>query len=123
MFEHASIYDSAQKGNFFEILVKGPNYKLLKSTKTTFDKANVNDMEKVKQGNFNDEFLGHVTYYIYHDHKLVKVALNENNLRKALKEDKVTVDNFFNLHQNDERNEDLLINLINNLNGSSAMTP
>lgn len=119
VFEQASIYDPAQKGNFFEVLAKGSNYILLKSTKTTFEKHNMNDMEKVKQGEFNDEFLDHITYYIDHNHKLVKVTLNENNLRKALKEEKLTVDNFFNLHQNDELNEDLLINLINNLNDLS----
>ncbi len=116
MFEQAYTYDSALKGNFFEVLVQSSNYSLMKLIKTTFEKANYADMEKVKQGEFSDEFLDHITYYLYHNSKLTKINLRENSLRKALKERQSEVDNFFNLHQNDEMNEQLLISLISSIN-------
>ncbi len=114
-FQQALLYDPNQKGNFFEVLVQSDKYTLLKLIKTTFEKANPNDIEKVKQGEFEDEFVDHVTYYIYHNNKLQKITLTENSIRKALKDQQSTVNDFFDTHENDEVTEDLLINLINQL--------
>jgi hypothetical protein len=111
-FQRAILYDPNQKDNFFEVLVQSDKYILLKLIKTTFEKANPNDMEKVKQGNFDDEFVDHITYYLYHNNKIQKINLNENSVRKALKDLQSKVDDFFNLHSNDEFTEQLLINLV-----------
>ena len=116
VFYHAEIYDPGQKGNFFEVIVQNENYTLLKLTKTTFEKAKPNDMEKVKQGIFNDEFIDHITYYVYHNNKIEKVGLNEHSLYKVFKDKKNTVDDFFTNNQNNEINEQLLANLINYVN-------
>jgi len=115
-FQQALLYDPNQKGNFFEVLVQSDKYTLLKLIKTTFEKANTNDMEKVRQGNFEDEFVDHVTHYLYHNHKLQKISLNENSVRKALKDLQSKADDFLNLHSNNEFNEQLLINLITTIN-------
>lgn len=115
-YYHAELYDQEQAGSFFELLVQNNKYTLLKLTKTTFEKANPNDMEKVKQGIFNDAFIDHTTYYIYSNNKAEKVALNQHALNKILKESRTKTDEFFTLHQNDEVNEKLLISLINYLN-------
>lgn len=115
-FRQAALYDPNEKGNFFEILVESDKYTLLKLNKTTFEKANTNDMEKVRSGNFDDEFVDHITYYLYHDNKLHKIKLNEASVRKALKEQKSKVDEFFNLHENDEFSEQLLIALVGVVN-------
>ncbi len=73
-------------------------------------------MEKVKQGEFNDKFTDHITYYIYPNNKCEKITLKENSLRKILKDQQNKIENFFNLHQNDETNEQLLIHLIDYVN-------
>jgi hypothetical protein len=115
-FIKASVYDSSLKSDFFEVLVESDNYTLLKLTTTTFQKADEHDMLAMKNGNFSDEFVDNIVYYIYHNSKLEKVNLKEYSLRKTLKEEKTKVDNYFNMHQNDEMSEDLLIDLINYLN-------
>src|SRR5581483_3033389 len=56
-FRQASLYDPNEKGNFLEVLTESEKYTLLKLTKTTFEKANTNDMEKVRSGNLDDEFV------------------------------------------------------------------
>jgi len=116
LFLHASVFDPAAKDDFFELFVQNDNYSLLKLNKATFEKANPNDMEKVKQGIFDDAFVDHITYYLYHNNKLQKVTLNENSIRKALKDQQNKVNDFFSIHENDEVTEDLLISLINQLN-------
>ena len=115
LFLPASVYDAGNKNDFFEVLVQTGNYTLLKLIKATFEKANPNDMEKVRQGIFEDAFVDHITYYIYHNNKLQKIALNENSIRRAFKDQQSVVDDFFATHENDEITEDLLINLISQL--------
>jgi len=116
-FFPASNYDPALKDNFIELIIPSGNYQLLKITRTTFEKANMNDMEKVKQGDFSDKFVDHVTYYIYHNNELKKLsALKEGSLRKILKDESKKLDAFFEKHENDEMTEELLINLISSLN-------
>jgi hypothetical protein len=116
LFNNASIYDPNQKGNFFEMLVENDNYTFLKLTQATFKKADPNDMEKVKNGEFQDEFVDHVTYYLYHNNKAEKIKLNEPALRKAFKEQQAKVDDFFSTNSNSEVNEQLAINLVNTIN-------
>ena len=115
-FIKASVYDSSLKNDFFEVLVESDNYTLLKLTTASFQKADEHDMLAMKNGDFSDEFVDNITYYIYHNNKLEKVNLTEYSLRKILKEEKTKVDNYFNMHQNDEMSEDLLIGLVNYLN-------
>jgi hypothetical protein len=115
LFFHAFVYDAKNKNDFFEVLTQTDRYTVLKLIKATFEKANPNDLEKVREGVVEDAFVDHITYYVYHDGKLQKIALNENNIRKVLKDQRSAVDNFFNAHQNDEVTEALLINLISTL--------
>jgi hypothetical protein len=116
VFYKSSLYDPSQSGNFIEVLVQNDRYSLLKIIKTDFVKANKNDIEKVKQGEFNDEFVDHLNYYIFSNNKIEKINLSEYGIRKVMKMEKTKVDDFFSLHQNDEVDESLLINLINTLN-------
>ncbi|MGI8952868.1 MAG: hypothetical protein ACR2FN_14940 [Chitinophagaceae bacterium] len=116
VFIQAAIYDPSLNGNFFEVLVQSPNYSLFKLVQTTFEKADMGDMLKVKNGDFADEFVDHVTYYIYHNNKLQKINFKEYSLRKALKDQAQKVDDYLDMHQNQEMNEELLIDLINQIN-------
>lgn len=117
VFFPASQYDPALKDNFIEVIVQNDKYSLLKITRTTFEKSNPNDMIKMKQGDFSDRYVDHVTYYIYHNKELKKLtALKEGSLRRLLKDESAKVDAFFNRYENNELDEELLITLINSLN-------
>jgi len=118
LFVQAATYDHTLDNNFFEVLVPAvnTNYALLKLTKTTFEKADYNDVLKVKNGEVNDAFVDNVSYYIYHNGTLTKTALKQKAVEKALQGEKVKVDAFFNAHQNDDLNEQLLTKLVTALN-------
>ena len=83
-FEPASRYDPSKKDFFFEVLVKADTgYSLLKYTKTSFVKADMHDMEKVKSGENYDEFKDEVTYYISYQNGIPqKVDLREKSIKK-----------------------------------------
>lgn len=115
MFLRAYVYDGNNKDDFFEVLTQNGSYTLLKLTKATFEKANPNDMEKVRQGIFEDAFVERITYYVYHNYKLQKITLTENSIRKALKDQQAIVGDFFSSHENDEITENMLINLMGSI--------
>lgn len=109
-------YDPSLRGDFIEQLVDG-KYQLLKLTSTSYEKANANDMLKIKQGDFSDSFVDHLSYYIYYNKELRKIpSLNESRVRKVLKEESKKVDAFFKANQNSEFNEQMLMNLVSSLN-------
>ena len=114
-FVKASTYDPKQADNFFEVLVPG-NYTLLKLTKTNFEKADYNDMLKVKQGDMSDAFVDNVTYYIYHSGTLEKTGLKEKAILKSLPDQAAKVENYLTQHDNEEFTEQLLIGLVSSLN-------
>jgi hypothetical protein len=115
-FVNASIYDSSLSGNFFEVLAQNNKYALFKLVNTTFEKADEHDMLKMKNGEFSDEFVDHVSYYVFHNNQLKKVNLQQFSIRKSLKDDNAKVNAYFDAHQNDEIDESFLIGLINDLN-------
>jgi hypothetical protein len=115
LFQHAQIYDLNNTVDFFEMLSQNNNYTLLKLNKASFEKANPNDMEKVRGGVFEDAFVDHITYYLYHNNKLQKITLNESSIRKALKDQQSAVNDFFNVHEDEEVTEELLVSLISHL--------
>lgn len=115
-FISASAYDLTLKNDFFEVLVQDNNYTLLKLNKASFEKADEHDMLAMKNGDFSDAFVDHSTYYIYHNSKLEKINLQQYSIRKNLKDQKAKVDAYFDMHQNEEMSEGVLVNLINYLN-------
>jgi hypothetical protein len=116
VFFPGSNYDASLRNYFIEQLVNG-QYQLLKLTSTSFEKANMNDMLKVKQGDFSDSFVDHISYYIYHNNELKKIpSLNQRNVRKVLKDESKKIDVFFKTHENGALNEEMMIMLVNSLN-------
>ncbi len=115
VFVPAATYDAKLSGNFFEVLAQG-NYTLLKLTKTRFEKADMTDMLKVKEGNMNDSYIDEITYYIYNNNTLNKIALKENAVRKALKDQSAKIDSYLNQHDNEPFSEQVLAGLIKTLN-------
>jgi hypothetical protein len=117
VFVPASKYIPSLAGNFVETIIPTGNYQLLKLITTSFEKANMNDLEAVKQGDFSDKFIDHITYYVFHNNGFKEIkSLSEHNIRKALKDEAKKLDDFFEGHQNNEMNEEFLVMLINSLN-------
>jgi hypothetical protein len=117
-FVTAGAYDPANKGNFFEVLVKSDKgYSLFKLTKTKFVKADERDIEKQKLGDIYDSFVDEITYYLVKDSVVKTVALRKNSVLKALSppfKDKVS--SFFSQHPENSVDELLLIGAIEFLN-------
>jgi hypothetical protein len=117
-FVAAGAYDPANKGNFFEVLLKSDKgYSLYKLTKTKFVKADERDMEKQKLGDIYDTFVDEITYYLVKDSVVKTLALRKNSVLKALPpplKDKVST--FFNQHSGGPLDEELLIGAIEFLN-------
>ncbi|HWB28560.1 MAG TPA: hypothetical protein VG738_23970 [Chitinophagaceae bacterium] len=116
LFVPSSVYTGLPPGCFFEMLVADTNYTLLKFTRTTFVRADYIDMLKVRNGEVNDAFVDDITYYVYHNNAIIKMALKEHAVRKALSGLSPKVDAFLDAHRNNEFSEQLLINLVTALN-------
>jgi hypothetical protein len=115
-FVHAGAYDAALADDFFEVLTQGTNYSLFKLTKTRLEKADYSDMLKVKTGDMNDAFVDEVTYYVYHNNTLEKIALKANAARKVLSDQPVKVDAYLSEHKRESFNEAMLTGLVAALN-------
>lgn len=103
-FVAARNYDPTNTSDFFEVLKRDDSgYTLLKLVKTTFVKFDYRDMQKVKRGDINDEFVDKATYYIsYKSGKPQEISLKKKNLAKAFQADKKAfVDNYTDSHGDD----------------------
>jgi len=107
-----------EPGTFYEQLAGKENgIALYKLTKTIFIKANKQDIERIKRGDFEDEYKDDITYFIKTPTQLLKkIKLNENNLIKALPTESKRIKEYFNTHQNNEVDQDFISALINYLN-------
>lgn len=119
LFEKASIFDPFQKNMFYEVLVKNDSgYTLLKYVKTTFNKADMSDMIKVKNGDMSDEFKDKISYYVSYQNGLPqKLELRKKDIKKSVPISKAKeIDDFFQQNKEASINEQFLINLIQKLN-------
>lgn len=119
LFVPARTYDPANTVDFYEVLEKDDSgYTLLKSIKTTFVKFDNRDIEKIKRGDFYDEFVDKITYYIsYKSSKPQSISLKKRNMINAFPEaKKAAVQSFQEDHSQDDVNEQYLINLVQAVN-------
>jgi hypothetical protein len=105
-------------GYFYQVLVEdSTKYTLYKLTTTKFVKANPNDIMNARTGNLTNEYVDEVKYFISANNgELKKINLNENNIRKVLKEKNDKVNDFFSRHPSQEMDEVFLIDLTKFLN-------
>jgi hypothetical protein len=114
----AGSYDPSRKGKFMEVLYDASNgVSLLKFVQTIFIKADLKDMQKMKDGDLYDEFADNVSYYFYYNNTLSpKLSLNQNNIIKRLEPYKNKAISFFNTFPDNDIDESILIKLIQFLN-------
>jgi len=114
-FVAARNYDPANTNDFYEVLKKDDSgYSLLKLVKTTFEKMDYKDLQKVKRGDIYDEFVDKVSYYVsYKSGKPQEISFKKKNMPKAFQPDKKAfVENYTDMHGTDDVDEQYLINLV-----------
>jgi hypothetical protein len=118
LFVQAGSYDPSHKGKFIEVLYNVSNgVSLLKFVQTTFIKADMKDMQKVKDGDLYDEFADNVSYYFYYNNTLSpKLSLTQNNIIKRLEPYKNKAISFFKSYSENDIDESLLIRLTEFIN-------
>ena len=119
-FVAARIYDPTNTTDFFEVLKKDDSaYSLLKLVKTTFVKMDMRDMEKVKRGEFFDEFVDKVTYYVsYKSGKPQEITFKKRSMPSAFRPDKKAfIDNYTD-QSNENADEQFLVNLVSSVNNN-----
>ena len=110
-------YLKPKEGNFCEILVDNPNkYSFIKIIITKYIHADNTDFAKMKEGDFRDEFLDKISYYLIKpDLSFNKILLNEKGIKKAFPKNEL-VSQYLELNANASIDENYLINMINSIN-------
>ncbi len=116
-FLSAHYFNPNDTSNFYQVLASNANYTLLKLTKTTFQKADMTDMEKVKDGDINDEFVDNITYYISYNNEIPKqITTKEKSIEKAFPELKQKISDFYNIDVNSRNSDQFLMSFMQSLN-------
>lgn len=112
--------EATSKGiRFYEVIEMNDNgYCFFKFVDTKFVKSNPNDMMKIKSGDFSDEFVDNITYYVFSPEVgLTKISFKEQSILKALetsKQEKAKA--YFSAHNSERVDENFVSNLVRMLN-------
>ena len=112
-------YSTENPDDFYELLVKNDSaYTLLKYVKTKFVKFDNGDIEKVKKGEFYDEFVEKTLYYIsFRSSSPQLVDFREKTIIHAVPlAKKVTIEEYFSNNSQQVENDGFLVNLFKALN-------
>jgi hypothetical protein len=120
--EHAflpgSKINGADPNNFYELIAgNNENFTLYKLIRTKFVKFDNSDLEKIKMGDFEDEFKDEISYYVASkDSPVKKITLSEKKLVQAFPEQKQKINEYYNQHQADISPDQFAAGLIDYLN-------
>ena len=109
----------ASEINFYEIMeLNEKGYSFFKFVSTKFEKANPNDMVKVRNGDLSDEFVDNTVYYLYNTGTgLNKISFSEKSILKSIDASKQSAAKaYFTKHDSDKIDENFVIGLVKNLN-------
>ena len=109
---------AGEPDKFYEVLAGKENgIALYKLINTKFIKADKQDLERIKRGDFDDEYRDDITYFIkLPNQPLQKIKLNENSLLKVLPDESKRIKEFFNNRGNNEIDQKFISALITSLN-------
>jgi len=107
-----------EAGWYYEKLAGRENkIALYKITTTKYIKADKTDPERIKKGDFDDEFRDDITYYIkVGNEPLQKIRLREKDLIKALPAEEKKIKSYLNMRDSGDNEEATYIDLVNFLN-------
>lgn len=109
--------DPKLKNTFLEILVPDSAVTLYRSSITKFVKYDPTSMFNLRTGNFSDEFVETITYYVsFKNGALKKVNLSENSISRVFKDMSEKTSQYFGMNSNKELDESILIDLVRYLN-------
>jgi hypothetical protein len=116
-FVNSSLFTNETPEFFYQVLVyDSSRLSLLKYTKTTFVKADMTDIMKVKEGDIYDSFVDNYTYYIVKEHGVPQIVqLKSKSLKKVFADLKIDPQKYMNDHPG-SIDEDYLIDMIIQLN-------
>jgi hypothetical protein len=113
-----ALLNGGEKDLFYEKLAgNDKQIALYKVTKTKYVKADKTDPERIKRGDFDDEFKDDITYYIKNgEQPIQKIRLKEKDLVKASPANEKKIKSYLSMRSSDETNEALIADLVNYLN-------
>ena len=108
----------AEPDKFYEVLGgNDESFVFYKLITTKFIKANRQDAERIKSGDFNDEFRDNLSYYVKSPGQaLMKIKLTEGSISKALPGYKSKISQYFSDHSSDDIDEQFIKLLAASLN-------
>jgi hypothetical protein len=117
-FVPTGTFGSNESNDFFEVLLlNDKGCSLLRLIKTKFVKADNSNIEKIREGQLNDEFVDEVTYYISMNRALpIPLRLNAKSIKKTFSFAQNKTAAYFDQHRNDKIDELFLIGLVNYIN-------
>lgn len=117
-FISGTLLVGGEEGRYYEKLAGRENkIALYKLTTTKFTRADKTDPERIKKGDFDDEFRDEFTYYIKSGNEpLQKIRLKEKDLIKALPGEEKKIKAYLNMRSGEESEELVYGDLVNFLN-------
>ena len=117
-FISGSLLSGGETGKFYEKIAGRENkIALYKLTTTKYIKADKTDAERIKRGDFDDEFKDEVTYYIKSGNDpLQRIRLREKDLIKALPGEEKKIKAYLNMRGSGDNEEATYADLVNFLN-------
>ena len=117
-FISGNLLTGGEAGRYYEKLAGAENkIALYKITTTKYVKADKTDPERIKKGDFDDEFRDNITYYIkVGNEPLQKIRLKEKDLIKALPAEEKKIKSYLNMRDSGDNEEATYIDLVNFLN-------
>ncbi|GAC1483094.1 MAG: hypothetical protein NVS1B13_07030 [Flavisolibacter sp.] len=90
---------------------------LYKLITTKYVKSDKTDLERIKRGDFNDEFKDEVSYYLKRNKEAIQIIrIKEKSIIKILPAQAQRIKSFVDNHYNEQLDESFMIRLINFLN-------
>lgn len=118
-FLPGKMFNAENPDDYYEVLEKSDSgFTLLKFVKTTFVKFDSRDIMKVKRGDMYDEFVDNISYYIsYKSAKPQLIGFKEKTILNVIPISKKSiVDDYFEIHSQDEHNDDFLVKIVMAIN-------
>ena len=117
IFSVSDTYLKTKEGDFCEVLVDFPNkFSFIKIITTKYIHSDNTDFSKMRDGEFRDEFLDNISYYLIKpDLSFNKILLNEKGIKKAFPKNKL-VSQYLELNTYVSNDENYQINMINYIN-------
>ncbi len=118
LFVSGKTLTGGDEGKYYERLTgTDDKLQLYKLITTKYVKANKTDLERIKSGEFNDEFIDEVSYYVKAANQPIQpIRLREKNLIKAIPAQEAKIKSYIDEHSREPMDEAFIKHIIDFLN-------